>query len=424
MFHMTDFFKKAEAFFLLALIFFLPLLEAPKNLFWLLFVVFWLINHRHTWVEQKWDHWDSLFLLWISSGYIVAIFSGLKGGEYAGAHDLLRYAIFGWFLKRSNYTESFIEKTLWMTLVSTLITLLFGFYELWITHKITALQLHSVGHVNHSAIYLLLVFGVGYSILLSYFSQLTLSTQIFSFVSLLTLVFGLLVSSSRAALGIFVIIFFALTAFFIFLASKKQQIEVLNLKKISLLILPILLVFSFFVFSPKTEIYNKIKGTASINKVLNGRELVWPTAWVTFRAFPVFGIGMDNYSQIKKEQVIQWAETNHVDFDPKTYLNAGHAHNLYLNTLVERGLFGLTVLLLVLFSWFGALIKDFLKIKRSRTLTQPVLAWTLWGTSLSSFIVTIGVGIGNTTIHHEHGILTMLFLGLWLFYRRHYVKQY
>lgn len=421
---MTDFLKKIEAICLLALIFFLPLLEAPKNLFWLLFVVFWVINHRKTWVEQKWDHWDSIFLLWIASGYIVAIFSGLKGHEFSGAHDLLRYGVIVWFLKRSDYTQELIEKIIWMTIASTLITLIFGFYQLWGTHETHALQLHSVGHVNHSAIYVLLVFGLAYSFFLSYFTQWQTFTKLLVFGSLLLFVFGLLVSSSRAALGIFVVLFFLLSGIFSFFYYKKQQINAFNFKKVMLFILPILLVFSIFVFSPKTEIYNKIKGTASVNKVLNGRELVWPTAWVTFRAFPLFGIGMDNYGLIQKPQVVEWAKTHHVDFDPNTYLNPGHAHNLYLNTLVERGVFGLSALLLVLISWFIALIQDFIKMNQSSAGTTPFLAWTLWGTSLSAWFISIGVGIGNTTIHHEHGILTALFLGLWLLYRHQSIKQY
>ncbi len=36
------------------------------------------------------------------------------------------------------------------------------------------------------------------------------------------------------------------------------------------------------------------------------------------------------------------------------------------------------------------------------------------GASLSAWIVTCGVGVVNSTFHHEHGILAFLFLGLHL----------
>ena len=33
---------------------------------------------------------------------------------------------------------------------------------------------------------------------------------------------------------------------------------------------------------------------------------------------------------------------------------------------------------------------------------------------MSGWIVTAGIGTVNTTLHHEHGLLAALLLGLWL----------
>jgi hypothetical protein len=41
-------------------------------------------------------------------------------------------------------------------------------------------------------------------------------------------------------------------------------------------------------------------------------------------------------------------------------------------------------------------------------------AWLSWGGAASAWIVTCGVGLVNTTFHHEHGILAALLFGLWL----------
>jgi hypothetical protein len=41
-------------------------------------------------------------------------------------------------------------------------------------------------------------------------------------------------------------------------------------------------------------------------------------------------------------------------------------------------------------------------------------AWLLWGAAATAWLVTVGVGLVNTTLHHEHGILAVLLLGLWL----------
>jgi hypothetical protein len=40
--------------------------------------------------------------------------------------------------------------------------------------------------------------------------------------------------------------------------------------------------------------------------------------------------------------------------------------------------------------------------------------WLLWGGAASAWLVTVGAGAVNTTLHHEHGILAMLLLGAWL----------
>jgi hypothetical protein len=38
----------------------------------------------------------------------------------------------------------------------------------------------------------------------------------------------------------------------------------------------------------------------------------------------------------------------------------------------------------------------------------------LWGGAAAALITTAAIGIVNTTLHHEHGLLAMLLLGAWL----------
>jgi len=53
--------RRAELGALVALCFFLPLYEAPKNIAWLAYVVVWLANrlHERDW-GGRWDGWDAL----------------------------------------------------------------------------------------------------------------------------------------------------------------------------------------------------------------------------------------------------------------------------------------------------------------------------------------------------------------------------
>jgi hypothetical protein len=38
----------------------------------------------------------------------------------------------------------------------------------------------------------------------------------------------------------------------------------------------------------------------------------------------------------------------------------------------------------------------------------------LWGASFSGWVVTVVIGLANTTMHHEHALLALITLGLWL----------
>jgi hypothetical protein len=62
----------------------------------------------------------------------------------------------------------------------------------------------------------------------------------------------------------------------------------------------------------------------------------------------------------------------------------------------------------VLLTWAGYLVRY---LPRRDSADDE---WLLWGAAASAWIVTAGAGLVNTTLHHEHGILAALLLGLWL----------
>ena len=90
-----------EFAFLALLIVFLPAFEAPKNIFWVAYVVTWIFNRvRDKDFGGKWQTWDTLIVLWIASGYIVAAFAGLKHEEWLGPLDIVRYGSIFWLVMR------------------------------------------------------------------------------------------------------------------------------------------------------------------------------------------------------------------------------------------------------------------------------------------------------------------------------------
>src|SRR2546423_11950138 len=97
--------RRIEIGALLALAFFLPLYEAPKNIAWLVYVIAWVANGaRARDFGGRWGGWDWLVAAWIASGFVVAAFAGLHASEWPGAFDLLRYASLVALLRRAGYS--------------------------------------------------------------------------------------------------------------------------------------------------------------------------------------------------------------------------------------------------------------------------------------------------------------------------------
>ncbi len=387
---------------LLGLILFLPLFEAPKNLFWAAFVVTWLMNRfRAGHWGGRWDGWDSLIALWIASGYIVAAFAGMHHSEWGGANDILRYGSVLWLVRRGGYGKRALLWMLVAILVSTLIALGWGLWDLFVVHVQKDLELNSVGHVNHSAIYLAISYSVMLSALLAYWGRLPLHWRVLGFVLTLLFAGAVLITLSRGAVG--AILLFTLLVGVAW--ARRSLYFVLALSVLSCAAVG-------FAYVSKVEIVQKQEKYIETNNFLSFRDQIWNTALLAWRQFPLTGVGMDNFNQVSGEKVQKWVEASGKTYVASEYKSTSHAHSLYLNTLVERGAFGLTVLLAVLSGWLYGLLR-YLPGRSSEN-----LAWALWGGSFGAWLVTAGVGMVNTTLHHEHGILSVLLLGMWLAYLR------
>src|SRR5882672_5196490 len=152
--------RRLEIGLLLALCIFLPLYEAPKNLAWLAYALVWLANRaRARDFGGRWDLWDTLILAWLASGFVIAPFAALQGSEWRAPFDIVRNAGVLWMVKRSRLTESETRAVLVALVMSVLIGLIMGYAQLW-RGETGRLELNSVGHVNHTAIYLAIMLGV------------------------------------------------------------------------------------------------------------------------------------------------------------------------------------------------------------------------------------------------------------------------
>lgn len=161
----------------------------------------------------KWTRWDSLFLTFVSTAFLSTIFAGMPHlEEWKGYRVLLTAILTGWFLSRAQYSRENYQGLFKIIVLSALAPLLVGLYQYLIIHTKPNLQLYSVGHVNHSAIYLVMIFGASLGWFLSHFSsdklKVNLSNLYLIALGILSLFFfiSLIIGESRGAYGVGIIL--------------------------------------------------------------------------------------------------------------------------------------------------------------------------------------------------------------------------
>jgi O-antigen ligase len=291
---------------------------------------------------------------------------------------------------------------MWVTILGTLPPLAWGLIEYMVIHTKDTLQLHSVGHVNHSAIYLGIILGAALSVVLSIWRDVVLIKRIGLILLPIMFFVAIIIGQSRGVFGISLI---RLSLIILLIPNPKK------IKAIAFALLAIILALMPVM---NATIIQKQIAVQNVNKSLTDRDRVWNVSIEAAHFYPIFGVGNGNWKQITLEDLKRSREKRGIHFDLTNYkLEAGHSHSLYLTSLVERGIVGFVVLMVFMGSWLVTLVRSYHKLKIS---TQGSY---IWGASLSAWIVTCGVGFVNSTFHHEHAILALLFLGLHLGYLKY-----
>jgi O-antigen ligase len=382
----------------------LPSLEAPKNIFLILFLVTSLYRQYTKKTQDPWRLWDWIFLSYIASAFLSAIFAGIpNGAEWGGFRSFLIWTGFAMLLSRTQYESKEITWIIWVTILGTLPPLAWGLIQFMVIHTKDTLQLHSVGHVNHSAIYLGIILGAALSVTLSIWRDVGLIKRIGLIFLPIIFFVGIIIGQSRGVFGISLI---RLSLIILLIPNpKKIKAIAFALFAIVLGLMPLM----------NAAIIQKQIASQNANNTVSDRDRVWNVSIEASHFYPIFGVGNGNWNRITLEDLKKSRAERSVPFDPTNYvISVGHSHSLYLTSLVERGVLGFIVLIVFMGSWLVTLIRSYRKLKTSAQGSY------IWGASLSAWIVTCGVGFVNSTFHHEHAILALLFLGLHLGYLKHY----
>lgn len=403
----NDLLKFAELTFLSLMLISLPSIEAPKNIFLILFLLTSIYRQIIQKNKTPWKLWDWIFLSYIGSSFFSAIFAGITpGNEWHGFRSFLIWTGFAWLLSRIKYQEKEIVWILCITILGVLPPLLYGLIQFLFLHTKEHLELHSVGHVNHSAIYLGIIAGAGLSLTLTIWEKIKTVTKIFFVFLNFIFLTSIALTVSRGAFGIVICLFPVL----ILLSN-------ISYRKKLLIVISIIIFIGILIFN-NAEIVEEQTNTIKINNNLSGRPLIWNVSIEAAHMHPLFGVGNGNWKLIKMIDIENSNKNRGVFFDPSKFqLKSNHSHSLYLTSLSERGIVGLIILINFMLAWFLLLVKSYKKLK-----TLPT-GFAIWGGSLSAWATTFGIGFVNSTLHHEHAILALLFLGLHLGFLKESTKK-
>lgn len=384
----------------------LPLVEAPKNVFWALFLLVWLASSiRQNNFGQLVGAWDLVF-----AGLIVAPVISIAATAYTPqwkeVGDICGYVSLAWILARSRLEMRQLYILLTCLVGASFVGVLHGYWVLVTDAKRIWLQLNSVGHVNHSALY-----GAGVAVMAAALAAVicrvcSMRWKVLSLFSAVSMLGVMIAFASRGALVAYL---FGLLLVLLTLSGLRLR-HLLALGGLALVLAVGVQWLTQELTGAKnnqTLIQKTIDGVAS-GKISSYRIEAFNTAFEMLRAYPLTGTGAANFSAVSPEQLQGWVEARGEVFERNDYLFSSHAHGLYANTLGERGLLGIVALGALLIGWSVALWH------RRPKLEASTLARLSWGAGVAGWSVVFIGGLFNTTLHHEHGMLGMVCLGLLL----------
>ena len=376
--------------FLIGLLIALPGFEAPKNIFAFLFVVSWVViaKKNNDW-GGKWLIIDSIFLLWILADIFVSI-NAIITHQLSGAgfRDIVRFILIAWALSRTNFSKERLTQSALVAVVAVIVTLIYSYYSGHGDLK----ELHSVGHINHTAIYLVITYAISLALLLFNFNNLNSYQKITLIVTTIVLFITTIDTHSRAAFGLLIIITL-LDFIYLLIRVKKLSLALGGLAIITCIGIS-------FMQNPPTSLQRILVKEHILDDI--SRDKIREFSYYAFKTNPLLGVGFGNYGQIKMDDIKDAVLKDKEVIDESLYLTQSHAHNVYYTYLVSGGL-----LIFSIFAWFWFyIVRVIIKLITKRENEWIVLS------GVSVVLVNLIIGWVNTTLHHEHAVLSMFVLGL------------
>ncbi|MGP1359879.1 O-antigen ligase family protein [Campylobacter sp.] len=373
----NDIVSRLYNLFLVIVLFTLPVTEGLKQISLTLFVLAGIYICVKEKKQFKFDAINISISIFVLATFISCLVNGVPVSR---ALDPLRCMLF-FLVARSVGVEKINFKFLFFALFA-------GFIAAFIPACIEKfsdpdpeafLILKSIGHVNHSAIYIFLVFLTALSLM----SHKNINKSIN--ISIATIcILALAIAGSRSTAYMVPL---ASVLIFSYLIYKKEASIKLSLT-LSILFCVVFFTYLYITiaFTADERIYDQM------SKGVQGGEfrfLIFESAFKTWQDNIFFGIGSGNFKSIDLTYFFPQSVKAHVS----------HAHNTFLTFLTEKGLIALIAYLVFQLSLFIKFIKNF----RQNSIVFLALLMLAFQNIIS---------LVNTTFHHENALLMLLFWAL------------
>jgi O-antigen ligase len=131
----------------------------------------------------------------------------------------------------------------------------------------------------------------------------------------------------------------------------------------------------------------------------SGRDRIINSALVVWKEHPFIGTGWFSFGAATSAESVQAVlERRGLDYNSDIYWHFPHGHNLWVTMLIERGLFGVAAVTMLLVMYLWHLVPTALGRRGDDEVGR--------GVALSAVLVVVGfivAGLGNTTMMNEHG---------------------
>ncbi|BAV34962.1 hypothetical protein SCL_2685 [Sulfuricaulis limicola] len=399
----ASFSGKLELFLLCLLLFVLPTMESPKTLALSLYVAVWL-GRRASWpalARFRPDRIELALLAVLAAGVISTAVNWPFPDGSKGVLDVLRYVILFWCIYRAGYSEPQLRLAGYALALGVLTGLGYGVLEVMQGTR-GQLEFHSAGVVTQSAIYLGMaaIAGIGF-VVAGLQNRETPGRRLWFWITAtIVMIIGLFAMGSRGAMMAFV----GIVLLLLIVINQRRfwyaALVVLAVAAASVVVLPSSFNASRAWLKLEQTLTHKTMAPADLE-----RAHVWRVALAHLQRGEHlwFGVGPKNFHSIDADAVPL----------PEPLRPAGfrltHAHNMFLNKLVEEGIFGLAALLL----FFGLVAAALIRGARAGGCHR----WT-WIAGVGALLMPAIAGSFNTPFQQEHAMLAMALMAMYLGPRR------